>query len=68
MTLVDSNAIQFYGQLTAASLLREKVPKASNAKDPLVVGKWKYPKAPGPSERWSALRGDDPIAFMDMTN
>ncbi|KAL9607035.1 MAG: hypothetical protein Q9167_008011 [Letrouitia subvulpina] len=69
MALVDLNSIQFYQPPVKASLLRETVPKASDAVGSSVVGKRKPSKAPGPSGRWSATPWDDnPIEFIDMTD
>ncbi len=67
MALVDLNSIQFYQPPTKVSLPHERVPKALNASGSPVVGEGK-PKALGPSDRWSILRGDDAIEFTDMTD
>ena len=65
MALADLNSIQFYQPPAEASLPRERVPKASNANGPTVVGRGEFPKAPGPSDGWSALWGDDLIEFIN---
>ena len=49
MASADLNFVQFYQPPTKASLTREKVPKASNAIAPTVLGEGKPPKAPRPS-------------------
>lgn len=69
MASVDLNYIQFYQPPTKASLPRERVPKASNANAPAVVGEGKPSKAPGPSNGWDQrLWCDDAIEFVDMTD
>ena len=68
MALAALNTIQFYQPPTEASLPRKRVPKTSNANYPTVVGRGKSPKAPGPSDGWSALWGHGLIEFIDIAD
>ena len=68
MTLADLNSIHFYHPPTEASLPQKRVHKAPNASGLKVVGREKSLKAPGPSNGRSALWGDNPIQFIDMTD
>ncbi|MCJ1460209.1 hypothetical protein MMC28_010588 [Mycoblastus sanguinarius] len=68
MPVVDLDSVQFYRPPIKACQPCKRVPKASNANGPSVVGRGKSPKASGPSDGWRSLWGDDPIKFIDMTD
>lgn len=68
MPVVDLDSVQFYQPPIEASLPCKRVPRVSNAKGPSVVERGKFPKAPGPSDKWSILYGDKAIEFIDMTD